>query len=112
VTALVPTNAAIAALPDGAAILVDPVAFEAFLRSHIVAGSLTTDEIFALPQLTTLGGDTIVVDPMARMLTGPSATPAGVQIADLDGVNGYVDTLTAALAAPPLSPATATTPSC
>ena len=80
VTALVPTNAAIAALPDGSAILADPVAFEAFLRSHTVAGSLTTDQIFALPQLTTLSGDTIVVDPIARTLTGPSATPAGIQI--------------------------------
>ena len=47
VTALVPTNAAIAALPDGSAILADPVAFEAFLRSHTVAGSLTTEQIFA-----------------------------------------------------------------
>ena len=109
VTALVPTNAAIAALPDGSAILADPVAFEAFLRSHTVAGSLTTEQIFARPQLTTLGGDTIVVDPIARTLTGPSATPAGIQVGDLQATNGYVDTLTAVLAHPSVAASTTTT---
>ena len=102
-------DAAVAPHPPGAAIYADPVAFEEFLRSHTVAGSLTTDQIPALPQLTTLSGDTIVVDPIARTLTGPSATPAGIQLADLHSTNGYVDTLTAVLAHPSVAPATTTT---
>jgi len=59
--------------------------------------------------LTTLGGDTIVVDPIARTLTGPSARPAGIQIADLHATNGYVDTLTAVLAHPSVASSTTTT---
>ena len=63
-TALVPTNQPIAALPDGSAILADPVAFESFLRSHTVSGSLTNAQIFAQPRLTTLNGDVLTIDPV------------------------------------------------
>ena len=95
VTALVPTNQAIAALPGGAAILADPVAFESFLRSHTVPGILTSEQIFALPQLTTLNGDVLTIDPVARTITGPSVLPATIVLADVHGTNGYVNTLSA-----------------
>ena len=109
VTALVPTNQAIAALPGGAAILADPVAFESFLRSHTVSGSLTNAQIFAQPRLTTLNGDVLTIDPVAKTITGPSGVAATIVLPDVAGTNGYVNTLSAVLATPPVTPSTTTT---
>jgi uncharacterized surface protein with fasciclin (FAS1) repeats len=106
-TVLVPTDQAIAANPDVNAILADPVAFAAFLDAHTIDGPRTVEQIFAAQQLQTRSGDVLTIDPVARTITGPTGQPATIVLADLPATNGYVDTISAVLAAP--APSTTTT---
>lgn len=108
VTVFAPDNATIAALPNGAEILADPVAFDAFLRSQTVAGSLTQDVLLTLPSFVTVSGDTIVVDPAAMTLTGPSGVTVRIVVADAPAVNGVVQIVDGVFVVPAVTATTTT----
>jgi uncharacterized surface protein with fasciclin (FAS1) repeats len=109
VTVFAPTNAAVAEEPTWDAIVADPTAFENFVRSHIVAGALTTEQLFTGTEpreLTTLSGQTITVDPVARTING-----ASIVTRDTPGTNGVVQTIDQLLIVPTVTPTTAPTSS-
>lgn len=92
VTALLPTNAAIAAVPNWADVAADDVAFTEFLRGHIVSGELTSVQVLETFELTTIGGQTLVIDRLAGTING-----ARFVTVDAHGTNGYVHTVDAPL---------------
>ena len=105
VTVFVPTNAALALVPNWDEIVADPGALDEFVRSHIIAGAVTVEELFAgdVPrQLATLGGQTVFVDPVARTING-----ASIVSADTPGTNGIVHTISQPFIIP--TPTTTTT---
>ena len=99
VTVFVPTNAAIALVPNWDEIVADDDAFDSFVRSHLITGAFTADRALhrhrALCQLPTLSGETIEVDPVAQTING-----ATIVTADTPGTNGIVHTIDALLVVP------------
>ena len=80
ITVFAPTNSAIAQVPNWDAIVADPAALDSFVRSHAVAGALTVDQLFAgttPTELTTLNGETLMVDPVQRTINGAHDRHAG-----------------------------------
>ncbi len=107
VTVFVPTNTAIALVPNWDAIVADPGALDEFVRSHTVTGAVTAEELFAgdVPsQLQTLSGQTVFVDPAAQTING-----ASIVTADTPGTNGIVHTIDQLFVIPEVSPTTTTT---
>lgn len=83
-----PSNPAIdtfKASPGGADLLADPQRLRALLLGHVVPEELTTDEIFAVTELTTSTGEKLAVDRAARTVDG-----AKLLVTDVKGANGYI----------------------
>ena len=77
VTVFAPTNAATAQVANWDDIVADDAAFDSFVRSHLISGAVTAEQLFTGTEpyeLTTLGGDTITVDPATRRSTGPRSS--------------------------------------
>jgi len=108
-TVLAPTNSALSAMPDSAAILADHDASAALVNSHVVSGELDTVAIFSMTSLSTRDGDTLAIDAEAHTITGPSTTPASIVSPDHHGTDGYVHVIDAVLDVP-AAPAAPTTP--
>ena len=105
VTVFVPTNAATEAEPSWNAIVADDAAFDEFVRSHIISGAVTVEQLFTgttPSQVPTIGGATLTVDPVARTING-----ARIVTPDAHGTNGYVHTIDQLLVVPPVTPTTA-----
>jgi len=98
-TVLAPTNGAISAIPGGAEIVLDPTTAAALVNAHVVGGELDTVAIFAMPSLSTIGGQTLTVDGGAQTIMGSSAT-ASIVSPDNHGTDGYVHGIDAVLIAP------------
>ncbi len=107
-TVLAPTNGAISAIPGGAEIVLDPTTAAALVNAHVVSGELDTVAIFAMPSLSTHGGQTLTVNGGAQTITG-SAT-ASIVSPDNHGTDGYVHGISAVLIAPapPVPPESST----
>ena len=102
ITVFLPTNTALAGLPEWTAIAADDERFEAFLLSHAVAGSLNSTQVLAQFELTTLSNEKLVIDRLAGTING-----ARFVTVDAQATNGYVHTVDDALIIPP--PPTTTT---
>jgi uncharacterized surface protein with fasciclin (FAS1) repeats len=106
VTVFVPTNEAIALVPNWDQIAADPVALEEFVRSHLVDGPRTIEDLFvgtAPYELPTLSGDPVTVDPQARTING-----ARIVTPDVRGTNGIVHTIDRLFVVPTVTPTTTT----
>jgi uncharacterized surface protein with fasciclin (FAS1) repeats len=107
VTVFVPTNSAIALVPTWDEIVADPAAFDEFVRTHIVSGALTAEQLFAgdVPsELRTLSGQTVFVDPAAETING-----ASIVTADDAATNGIVHTIDQPFLIPTVAPTTTST---
>jgi len=105
ITVLLPTNTAISAIPNWADIAADDVAFSDFLRGHIVSGRLTSVQILGEFELTTISGETLVIDRLAGTING-----ARFVSIDAAATNGYVHTIDGPLVIVEVTPTTTTTP--
>lgn len=99
-TLIVPTDAALAALPAGElAFLQDPLNQAerlAFLQRHIVADALQQVEIARLDELTVESGQTFVVESTSGLVIGGVAVTPG----DAFATNGIIHQIEAVLPAP------------
>ena len=105
-TVFVPTNEAIARIPNWDEIVADDAAFENFVLSHIVQGALTTEQLFTGTeprQVTMLSGEVVTVDPVARTING-----ASIVTADTAATNGVVQTVDQLFVVPPVTATTTT----
>jgi hypothetical protein len=105
VTALVPTNAAIEAVPNWDDILDDEAALRHFVLAHVVPGALDEAEVFAAEQLTTLSNDVLQIDAATQTING-----AHLVVVDQPGTNGIAHTVDAVLVVPALAPPPTTEP--
>ena len=106
ITLFLPTNGALSALPEWAAIAADDARFEQFLLGHAVQGTLDSTQVFASSQLTTMSDETLVIDSVAGTINGGHLVKA-----DTQATNGYLHTVDDALVVPEPTPTTTTTPS-
>ena len=109
VTVFAPTNAATAQVANWDDIVADDAAFDSFVRSHLISGAVTAEELFTGTEpyeLTTLGGDTITVDPVNQTING-----ASIVSADTPGTNGIVHTVDGLFIVPDVTPPTTSTTS-
>ena len=109
VTVFAPTNAATAQIANWDDIVADDAAFDSFVRSHLISGAVTAEQLFTGTEpyeLTTLGGDTITVDPVNQTINGVSIVSA-----DTPGTNGIVHTVDGLFIVPDVTPPTTSTTS-
>jgi uncharacterized surface protein with fasciclin (FAS1) repeats len=99
-TVLAPNDSAVSAMPDSAAILIDPTAAAEFVLSHMVSGQLDSAAIFASPTLSTQGGDTLTIDGTLQTIAGPDGT-ASIVSPDNLGTDGFLHVINAVLDVPP-----------
>ena len=87
-TVFAPTNEAFAKLPEGTveALLADPVKLKKVLLYHVVAGSVTSEQVVKLTEAETLEGSTIAVNAKNGVLIND----AQVVKADIAASNGTV----------------------
>jgi uncharacterized surface protein with fasciclin (FAS1) repeats len=95
VTVFVPTNQALSLIPNWDQIAADDAAMNSFVRSHIVTGGLTAEDIFAESQLTTINDERLVIDPAAETIND-----AHIVTANQQATNGYFHTIDRALVVP------------
>jgi len=105
-TLFMPTNTALLAMPTWPAISIDEVLFDDFLRGHVVAGALTSVDVLASFELTSIGDDTLVIDRLAGTINGATFVTI-----DAQATNGYLHTVNAPLITPAPTIETATTES-
>ena len=98
---LAPTDGAVSAMPDSAAILADPTAAPSSSRSHIVSGSLDSAAIFASTTLSTQGGDTLNDRRRGADDRRARRQPASIVSPDNAGTDGFVHVINAVLDVPP-----------
>ncbi len=87
-TIFAPSNQAFTvfeASPGAADILADPDALREFLLGHLVAGSLDASQVLASDTLTTVNGQTLVVNPDAVTIDG-----AAIVVTDVEAANGIL----------------------
>jgi len=101
VTVLAPTNDAIDAIADWEEIKADPAAIDRFVLAHVVDGTLTAEAILAVPELTTLGTDILVIDPTQQTING-----AGFVTLDQTALNGILHSVDLVLVVPSVTPPT------
>jgi uncharacterized surface protein with fasciclin (FAS1) repeats len=109
VTAFAPTNAAIALVSNWDEIVADDEAFDSFVRSHMLTGAVTTDQLFTGTeprQVATLGGEMVTIDPVARTING-----ASIVSADTSATNGLIHTIDQVLSVPTVTLASSTSTS-
>jgi uncharacterized surface protein with fasciclin (FAS1) repeats len=108
VTVFVPTDDAVRQDQNWDAIVADPIALESFVRSHIVPGAVTREQLFTGTEpyeLTMLGGQKVIVDPVAKTINGASiVTP------DTPATNGIVHTIDQLFSVPEVTPPTTVAP--
>jgi uncharacterized surface protein with fasciclin (FAS1) repeats len=107
VTVFVPTDDAVRQVPNWDAIVADPIALETFVRSHIVPGAVTAEQLFTGTEpyeLTMLGGQKVIVDPIAKTING-----ASIVTSDTPATNGIVHTIDQLFSVPPPSTTTPST---
>jgi uncharacterized surface protein with fasciclin (FAS1) repeats len=104
VTVFVPTNRALDDVQNWEQIVADEAAFDSFVRSHLITGALTAEQIFAGTQprqLPTLSGEMVTVDPVARTING-----VRIVTADTPATNGVVHTIDGLFVVPTVAPTT------
>jgi uncharacterized surface protein with fasciclin (FAS1) repeats len=94
-TVFAPTDAAFAALPEGAVegLLDDPEALTAVLTYHVVAGKTLAAEVTALDSVTTLQGGSLDVSTADGVKIGGATVVA----ADITASNGVIHVIDAVL---------------
>ena len=87
-TVFAPTDEAFAKLPEGTveALLADPVKLKKVLLYHVVAGSVTSEQVVKLTKAETLEGSTVAVNAKK----GVMINDAQVVKADIEASNGTV----------------------
>ena len=100
-TLFLPTDAALAAMPEWSGISADDELLSAFVNGHAVNGALTSPEVLASFELTALSGDTLVIDGLAGTVNGRHFVTA-----DTEGTNGYLHTMDGPLVNPPTTTTT------
>jgi uncharacterized surface protein with fasciclin (FAS1) repeats len=109
VTVFVPTNEAIALVPNWDEIVADDEAFDSFVRSHLITGAVTADQLFTGTeprQVATLSGQLVTIDPVARTING-----ASIVTADTPATNGLVHTIDQLFIVPTVTATTTTSTS-
>jgi uncharacterized surface protein with fasciclin (FAS1) repeats len=105
ITALAPTNSALAALPTWDQISADETALRHFVLAHVLPGQLDEAAILAATQVTALSGDVLVIDAGTQTING-----AHLVVVDQLGTNGVAHTVDAVLVVPPVTPPTTEAP--
>lgn len=87
-TVLAPSDAAFAALPDGAldSLLADPAALKQVLLLHVIPGKAMAADVVTLDSVTTLEGSTLSVSSAS----GVSVGGANVSATDIKASNGVI----------------------
>jgi len=87
-TVFAPTDEAFAKLPEGTieALLADPVKLKKVLLYHVVAGSVTSDQVIKLKMAETLEGSNVTINSKK----GVMINDATVIKADIEASNGTV----------------------
>ena len=109
VTVFVPTNQAIALVPNWDEIVADDEAFDSFVRSHLITGAVTADQLFTGTeprQVATLSGEMVTIDPVAQTING-----ASIVTADTPATNGLVHTIDQLFIVPTVTATTTTSTS-
>jgi uncharacterized surface protein with fasciclin (FAS1) repeats len=109
VTVFVPTNEAIALVPNWDEIVADDEAFDNFVRSHLITGAVTAEQLFTGTeprQVATLSGELVTIDPVAQTING-----ASIVTADTPATNGLVHTIDQLFIVPPVTATTTTSTS-
>jgi hypothetical protein len=105
ITALVPTNMAIQAVPNWDDIAADETALQHFVLAHVLPGQLDEEAIFAATQVTALSGDVLLIDADTQTING-----AHLVVIGQPGTNGIAHTVDAVLVAPLVTPPTTEAP--
>lgn len=87
-TVLAPTNAAFAALPEGAleGLLADPAALKRVLTLHVIAGKAMAADVVGMTAVNTLEGTSLQVSAK----DGVSVGGANVSATDIEATNGVI----------------------
>ena len=87
-TVLAPTDAAFAALPEGALedLLADPEALKKVLTMHVIAGKAMAADVVELTEVTTLEGSTLPVSTEDGVTIGEAV----VSTTDIEASNGVI----------------------
>ncbi len=93
-TVLAPTDAAFAALPEGAlnSLLEDPAALKQVLTLHVVAGKAMAADVVGMDSVTTLEGSTLRVSSADGVQIG-GANVTATDISASNGVIHVIDTV-------------------
>jgi uncharacterized surface protein with fasciclin (FAS1) repeats len=109
VTVFVPTNTAIAEVPNWDEIVADDAAFESFVRSHLLTGAVTSAQLFTGTeprQVATVSGELVTIDPVAQTING-----ASIVTADMPATNGLIHTIDQLFIVPTVTATTTTSTS-
>jgi transforming growth factor-beta-induced protein len=94
-TVFAPTDAAFAALPDGALddLLADPDALAEVLTFHVVAGAFTAADVVGLTEVETVQGGTLDVEVDGDTVRIGGATVVATDVMASNGVIHVIDTV-------------------
>jgi uncharacterized surface protein with fasciclin (FAS1) repeats len=121
ITVFAPTNDAIADIVDWSDVAADHAALTQFVLAHVVDGSFTADQLWALPvvppattpELTARSGDVLVIDAAAETINGVGllapVDPGDLPL-DRPATNGMVHAVDTALVVPAVTPTTTMPP--